>query len=295
MDEQPDPDPAAMEHSSEVQVVSDLHLEYGPQYSTYTLPVTAPFLLLCGNTGRLINYEGYLEFLESHVTRYRKVFLVLGLHDFHGVSYEDGLEIARVLTEEPTLDGKLVLLHQTRWDDPDSRLTILGCTLWSPIPEPPAIVVNNYDGNVLGGWPVEQYRRIHAEEVDWLRSSAAQLESPEDSGRQVLVATHYGPFHEYTAPPQPNSDPSSPLPVIPLVDQESWGRVDKWAFGHENYPTAVHRNGITLISNQRCAIIRATPGPPRVRGDRYIFDPNLTVSWDPDSSSESLGSVSSAA
>ena len=43
--------------SPRVQILSDLHLEVGQQYSSYTFPATAPFLLLGGDIGRLIDYE----------------------------------------------------------------------------------------------------------------------------------------------------------------------------------------------------------------------------------------------
>jgi hypothetical protein len=67
-----------------VQNLSDLHLEVGQQYATFTFPATAPFLLLAGDIGRLIDYDAYRSFLELQVARYKKVFLVLGNHEFYG-------------------------------------------------------------------------------------------------------------------------------------------------------------------------------------------------------------------
>ncbi|RYP71631.1 hypothetical protein DL770_008088 [Monosporascus sp. CRB-9-2] len=86
-----------------VQILSDLHLEVGQQYLSYIFPVSAPFLLLGGDVGRLTDYDGYLKFLEAQVSRYEKVFLVLGNHEFYGLDYESGLDTARRLSEDPSL------------------------------------------------------------------------------------------------------------------------------------------------------------------------------------------------
>lgn len=40
----------------QVQIMSDLHLEVGQQYASFTFPTTAPFLMLAGDIGRLIDY-----------------------------------------------------------------------------------------------------------------------------------------------------------------------------------------------------------------------------------------------
>lgn len=118
-----------------VQILSDLHLEVGQQYSTFTFPASAPFLILAGDIGRMVGYRDCRGFLESQVSRYKKVFLVLGNHEFYGLGYQSTIDEARRLSQEPSLSGGLVLLHRARWDDPDSDLTILGCTMWPAIPE----------------------------------------------------------------------------------------------------------------------------------------------------------------
>lgn len=114
----------------QVQLLSDLHLEVGNQYSTFTFPASAPFLILAGDIGRMVDYEGSRSFLESQVSRYKKVFLVLGNHEFYGLGYQSTIDEARRLGREPSLSAGLVLLHRARWDDPDSDLTILGCAAW---------------------------------------------------------------------------------------------------------------------------------------------------------------------
>ena len=74
-----------------VQLLSDLHLEIGQQYLSYTFPASAPFLLLGGDIGRLIDYDGYLKFLEAQVSRLRKKLAELGgdveIRSMRGIGY----------------------------------------------------------------------------------------------------------------------------------------------------------------------------------------------------------------
>jgi len=79
------------------QILSDLHLEVGPQYHTFSIPASAPYLILAGDIGRLVDYEHHLSFLSTHIAAFEKVFLVLGNHEFYGLSYAAGIKLARKL------------------------------------------------------------------------------------------------------------------------------------------------------------------------------------------------------
>ncbi|RYP78941.1 hypothetical protein DL769_003106 [Monosporascus sp. CRB-8-3] len=237
-----------------VQILSDLHLEVGQQYSSYIFPVSAPFLLLGGDVGRLIDYDGYLNFLEAQVSRYEKVFLVLGNHEFYGLDYESGLDKARRLSEEPSLASTLILLNRTRWDDPGSRLTILGCTLWSAIPEEAYGIVESKvnDFKKIHKWTAQKHNEVHAEEAAWLRKQVTQMASQDDKAkRRLLVATHHAPCVEGTSRPEHSRNPWMPAFATDLVDQEGWDGVKTWVFGHTHYSTNLLRNGIRLVANQR--------------------------------------------
>ncbi|RYP05352.1 hypothetical protein DL764_003845 [Monosporascus ibericus] len=239
---------------TQVQILSDLHLEVGQQYSSYIFPVSAPFLLLCGDVGRLIDYDGYLKFLEAQVSRYERVFLVLGNHEFYGLDYESGLDRARRLSEEPSLASTLILLNRARWDDPGSSLTILGCTLWSAIPEEAYGVVKAKvnDFKKIREWTTQKHNKVHAEEVAWLRKQVAQVASQDDNAkRRLLVATHHAPCVEGTSRPEYSSNPWTPAFATDLVDQEGWDGVKTWVFGHTHYSTDLLRNGIRIVANQR--------------------------------------------
>ena len=116
------------------QILSDLHPKVCRQCSSFEIPVSAWYLVLASDVGRLVDYDDYLSFLRRQTERFERGFLVLGNHEFYGASFVTGLEKARKLEKESSLNGKFVL-HQTRYDIPNSHVTILGCTLWSSITE----------------------------------------------------------------------------------------------------------------------------------------------------------------
>lgn len=70
--------------------------------------MSAPFLILAGDIGRPIDYDGYLKFIHPQPSQYENVFLVLGTHEFYGLDYEMGLRKARRLTKEPSLSKNLI-------------------------------------------------------------------------------------------------------------------------------------------------------------------------------------------
>ncbi|EGX95922.1 Ser/Thr protein phosphatase [Cordyceps militaris CM01] len=99
---------------SRVQVLSDLHLEIGSQYGSFTFPATAPYLLLAGDVGRLVDYDGYLGFLAAQTARYDAVLLVLGNHEFYQLSEAHARDAAwlreQVAGQQACDDGRRVLV-----------------------------------------------------------------------------------------------------------------------------------------------------------------------------------------
>ncbi|CCF36697.1 Ser/Thr protein phosphatase [Colletotrichum higginsianum] len=251
-----------------IQILSDLHLEVGQQYSSYSFPASAPLLLLGGDVGRLADYDGYLRFLEAQTCRYQKVFLVLGNHEFYGLDYDSGVSEARRLSGESSLSNRLVLLHETRWDDPDSPLTILGCTLWSAIPETAHLVVESKvaDFKKISDWSVQRHNQLHAEEAAWLRQQVEQMERQGGNpARRLLVATHHAPCTEGTSRPEHSRNPWTSAFATDLLDHGDWTGVKTWVFGHTHYSVDFVKNDIRLVANQRGYVL---PGSIVVQGNR---------------------------
>ncbi|GAO17229.1 uncharacterized protein UV8b_05491 [Ustilaginoidea virens] len=268
-----------------IQILSDLHLEVGQQYSSFTFPARAPFLLLGGDIGRLIDYDGYLKFLESQACRFQKVFLVLGNHEFYGLEYLSGLEQARRLVQEPTILDTVVLLNRSRWDDPVSGLTIIGCTLWSHISEDVRHLVESRinDFKKIQGWTSGRHNDTHAEEAAWLHDQVTHAAAAGDGARdarKILVATHHAPCVQGSSRPQDSGNPWTCAFATDLLGQRDWSRVRLWVFGHTHHSTDMVRNGVRLVANQRGYVLpgsAADEAGGKTRRGLGGFDPGKVV------------------
>ncbi|KAK8228422.1 Ser/Thr protein phosphatase [Phyllosticta capitalensis] len=268
--------------SPSFQILSDLHLEVGQQYSSFDIPASAPYLILAGDIGRLKDYDAFLEFLRRQTERFKTVFLVLGNHEFYDISFEKGLEVARQLEQEPCLHNKLVLLHRRAHRIPDSSVTVLGCTLWSAIPEDArkAVAGAVSDFSKIESWSVDRHNEAHEADVAWLRS---QVESAAKDDA-LLVATHHAPCLQLTSSPRHVGSPWTSAFATDLLGSAvaastaCWGAVRVWVFGHTHYSTTFKVNGTRVVSNQRGYVI---PGL-RVLGDekgsrKHTFDVSRTI------------------
>lgn len=291
----------SMAEHDRIQVVSDLHLELCQQYDTFTVPATgAPYLVLAGDIGRLADYNLLLGFLSKLVDAYRRVFYVLGNHEFYTLSYEQAIEQARRLENEPVLKGKLMLLHKTRWDSDDasSPFTILGCTLWSRIaPEARDVVVGKVkDYKRIEGWSVDKHCSLHEDEAAWLRQQVAAIRQervPDSQRRTVVIVTHHAPTMDGTSNPKHAANPwtsafSTELILAPeAVQCGAWQGVSTWVFGHTHYTNSFECAGIRVVANQRGYVFPSRPieGVPEVLAPRpgagedgkHVFDPAMTI------------------
>jgi len=279
------------------QILSDLHLEIGQQYLAFQVPVSAPYLILAGDIGRFIDYSSYLAFLKSQCSRFTKVFLIPGNHEFYETSHGDGLELARKLETEPELDGRLVLCHQRRFDVPGSDITILGCSLWSHIPNDAQDVVRMKinDFKKIKDWSVEAHNHAHQSDLEWLRAEIEAIQHQQntpvgdndDDGRtngegnrlssrnhqskqkkrSILVITHHAPCKDGTSEPRLASNPwNSAFATDLLSGGHEWQDVKLWIFGHTHYSTDFVKDGIRVLSNQRGYVL---PGPQRKNPEGY--------------------------
>src|ERR1700737_2805408 len=104
------------------QVLSDLHLETEDLYESFTIPPAAKYLILCGDIGQLRHKDRYLAFLTAHVSKFERIYLLMGNHEFYGITREEGWEITKWL--EVQLEGKLVVINRTRVDV-NERVTLI--------------------------------------------------------------------------------------------------------------------------------------------------------------------------
>lgn len=277
------------------QILSDLHLEVGSQYTTYTIPATAPYLILAGDIGCLADYDLYLAFLARIAPSFDKILLVLGNHEFYSLTYEQGIEAGRWLEKEAILNGKLVLLHQGVFEVPHSSITILGCTLWSHIPkESEDVVVSKVkDYKNIESWTVEQHNIAHKSDLMWLIRTFQSIQHTnlvhvmQETGlqRQLIVVTHHAPLLKGTSRPEHESNPWTCAFATDVLNDDRWGwdGVKWWVFGHTHFSTEFteSESGVRVVSNQRGYALSGNADnekkvqKPRGKG---VFDMRKTIS-----------------
>lgn len=181
------------------------------------------------------------------------------------------------------MQQKLVLPHRSRWDDPDSNLTILGCTLWSSVPETAMEIVEYKisDFKKIQNWTVHDHNRVHADELEWLRD---QVSLARESNRTILAATHHAPCIEGTSRPEHAQNLWTSAFASELLGDSSWEGVKFWVFGHTHYSARFTRRGIELIANQRGYMLpggsaHAEGGDSTTKAKRQknTFDPSCTI------------------
>lgn len=249
------------------QILSDLHLEVGQQYSTFQIPVETGSLILAGDIGRLQDYQSYLQFLQIQCQNFQLVFLILGNHEFYGITRAEGLQLAARLSEESVMHGRLVVLERNRFDFYEENITLLGCTLHSHISQDSRGIVQSKvkDFSRILDWTVEDHNASHEKDLHWLRDEISSIRDIErkvgiDSGRprkKIVVVTHHAPIRKGSSRPEHENNPWSdafatelltPNPTKlanPLLD------ADWFVFGHTHFTTFCTRGSAKLISNQR--------------------------------------------
>ncbi|KAB8211200.1 calcineurin-like phosphoesterase [Aspergillus parasiticus] len=213
--------------STPFQILSDLHLEINQQYPSFEIPVCAKYLILAGDIGRLTDYDHYLHFIQQQTSRFELVFLTLGNHEFYNVTFSEGLEKARQLERESSLQGRRISL--------ESR----------------AIVQAKIkDFQKIKDWTIDDHNKCHEADLDWLMNEIrGAKKEPETKSRSVLVVTHHAPLRRGTSSPR--------------HAENAWGEafgsevlsgldgVGTWVFGHTHYTTDFREGGTRVVSNQR--------------------------------------------
>jgi hypothetical protein len=219
--------------------MSDLHLEVGHQYSSFCIPKTAPYLVLAGDIGRLADYESYRVFLRSQCQQFTRVFLVLGKHEFYGLSREEGLQRAKLLEQEPELNGKLVILSRTRVTLTEHPgIIILGCTLQSRILSEARDIVKSKvkDFQRIKDWTVDDHLREHALDADWLEMQIRDIRNQERTAKhRVLVISHHPPCVQESSRPGDAGTPWSSAfgtDLLGHIAMSALSDVQVWIFGH---------------------------------------------------------------
>lgn len=235
------------------QLISDLHLEtpiQAPSYSYFSdpanFPLHAPNLFLLGDIGLVAHTQPLLLFLRSLLNRdiHLRIFYVMGNHEPYTTTLENAIatfkDWEKLLNME--FEGRFHFLDKTRVDI-DSRVTILGCTLWSHVPAHHAYnVITTVKGfrDKTGIWDrsLGDHNADHALDLWWLNANVRTIEE-EEPEREIIILTHHSP----TTDPRANSKRFPPERSLnsafrtDLSSEKCWmsPSVKVWAFGHTHF------------------------------------------------------------
>lgn len=264
--------------SMKLQILSDLHLESPKAYDVYEIKPSAPHLALLGDIG-CVSDPGYLDFLTAQLAQFRTVFHLLGNHEPYDSGWDNSIKTLRAFQEQNRQDraqqpstgadgiGEYVLLDRDEFHLPGHNLTILGCTLFSDVPEASknTISFGLNDFFRIGGWTVEHHIEAHRRDVAWLNERVAAI-SREDPERRIAVLTHHSPTVDArSVNPRHVTSKLRTGFATDLSGEECWraGNVVFWAFGHTHYNFDHFRDGNTgkvVYSNQRGYYFAQAPG-----------------------------------
>jgi hypothetical protein len=195
----------------DIQYVSDIHLEFHDKHNTGSLqpdifvkPV-APYLALVGDIG-IPDLAAYAVFLKWCSQRWNHVFLVAGNHEYYNVRcpVKTPMEFKREKIRS-ICDGlpNVHFLDCSSYYVAEHNVRVLGCTLWSDIPDCLANKVVTYMNDTrqifyqkdvpFSPWI---FSETHAKEKQWLNQ---EIHKCELTNEKCLVLTHYMPSYSLIA------------------------------------------------------------------------------------------------
>ncbi|KAF7511269.1 hypothetical protein GJ744_004834 [Endocarpon pusillum] len=232
------------------QIMSDLHLETPlarPTYDDFAATITpkSPCLALLGDIGYACDPRLF-SFLEDQLHNFQTVFFLLGNHEAYGTSFPAAKALVesfavRIDEVRCTSDiGKFVFLDQTRYDF-EEGITVLGCTLFSRIPEQQADTTKMFvtDFSSIENWGVYHHNKAHESDLSWLNAQVDSIMAKEP-GRTVVIFTHHSPtLLDMAIDPRHKSDSAQTNSAFAtdLSAEKCWlsTQVKLWAFGHTHF------------------------------------------------------------
>ncbi|KAK0646876.1 Ser/Thr protein phosphatase superfamily [Cercophora newfieldiana] len=246
-----------------LQIVSDLHLENLSRYGQIKIAPKAPYLALLGDIG-CIQQDAKKGIFRAMIFRLLKqnnaIFYVPGNHEPYNTTWtavEEWLkkteEVARSKSANGEMIGDFIPMSKNRFDF-DDNFTILGCTLFSEVPEERQKTVEKEvnDFHKIKTWSVKDHVMCHRRHVHWLNS---EVQKAEEEGRKVMTLTHHSPTLDDRAVEEMHrNDVLLSAFSTDLSAELCWTStaVKLWAFGHTHYNCDfLDEFGERVVTNQK--------------------------------------------
>lgn len=231
-----------------IQYISDIHLEhYGDNF--IELPIVAEYLALVGDIG-YPSKNNYKEFIKWCSENYRKVFLILGNHEYY---YEKDMDNVRLLVEDIISNyDNIYLLDNDKIEVED--YIILGTTLWSYVPTQYSKIIersiNDYRNINIYGMSIDRVEitnNFFNRNVKWLEK---EINEAQENNKKIIVLTHHAPLIEKTSAPE-YEIPDRELNYAFSSDLSYLIKepIEVWIFGHTHWTCEFTYNNVKVVSN----------------------------------------------
>jgi predicted phosphodiesterase len=175
-----------------IQYISDIHLELRSKnqiqaFLQYFTP-KANTLVLAGDIGNPYQ-PSYHEFLHEMSTKFEKIFLIAGNHEYYGNDITETQETIQSLCD----NYRNISFLNNSYEDYDDYIFI-GTTLWTNINKP-QYTIN--DTRSIKDFTVGKYNKLHEKATGFLTKT---LEDCTRYNKKAIVITHHLPFYELTHP-----------------------------------------------------------------------------------------------
>lgn len=235
------------------QVCSDIHFEEMKREVSFEdiLKPCAPFLILAGDIGDP-GTGIFVEFLDFCSTRFERVFMVAGNHEYYGSRSMESTD-ALISSICARFSNVLFLNQACHQIAPD--ILVVGLTLWTYVPRyvwnEAHAKVNDY--KYIPGCSPGKLNDLHGRHADWLRQ---QLEQATQRGQRVIVVSHHPPSMTGTSLPRFSNDPVKYCYRNRLDSLVNMKCNVAWICGHTHFSFNQRRgpSGDTLLmANQYCS------------------------------------------
>ena len=220
-----------------IHPVSDVHLggAGAPPLPKYRRDVC----ILVGDIGE-IDSRLYRWYLTEIRKRFKHVIMVMGNHEYYGVTFAEGLERAQEITKE--FDIHLLDVNLGTENLVIDGVTFWGSTLWTDFNKNDffarnAFVNNLNDSKIIKGFTADESLRQHQISVEKINWNA-----------DVVISHHRPIFRKHID--LEISDNTYSFCCTTLEDRIYDSKIKYWFFGHTHDNSCIDVGGTKVVSNQ---------------------------------------------
>ena len=232
--------------SVDIQIVSDLHIEYRnndiPDPLNYITP-TAAILVLAGDIGSFYKIDQLKKFLERLCPYFETVLYIPGNHEYYTIQNCQNVSMIKLLNRLYEIEKSIENLYVLNQSSVIiNNVCITGCTLWSnPMINIPKFIVR------IHGINNEIYKKKFDNDLKYINKMINYCSERE---LKLVVITHYCPTYEVLKEFK-KIDKYVSLYTTELEDILYKQKVHTWVCGHihSNFDI-ITKNGTRVVGNQ---------------------------------------------